>query len=96
MAVSREEVMHIAELARLKLTPDEVERYQAELTSILDYVGQLRQVDTAGIQPAVTPAICEKPLREDSVGLSLSSDEALANAPAKANNMFSVPRVIDN
>jgi len=96
VVISKEEVRHIAELARLRLSPEEVVRYQSDLSSILEYIEQLKQIDTAGIDPTTMYASGENTLREDTVGCSLSVDDALANAPARVNNMFSVPKVIDD
>ena len=96
MAISKEEVEHIAKLARLQLSPEEVVKYQAELSSILDYIEQLKQVDTSGIDFTAHCMSNEKTTREDKMGASLPIDDALANAPAVVNNMFSVPKVIDN
>ena len=96
MAISKEEVERIARLARLQLSPEEIVKYQAELSSILDYIEQLKQVDTSGIDFIAHCTPNEKTTREDELGTSLSVDEALANAPAELNKMFSVPKVIDN
>ena len=96
MAISKEEVRHIARLAKLRLSPEEIERFQVELSSILDYIEQLRQVDMTGITPAPKYASIGNAPREDEVEPSLPVDDVMANAPAKENNMFAVPKVIDN
>lgn len=71
-------------------------KYQAELSSILDYTEQLKQVDISGIDSTSHCVSNEKTTREDKMGASLPVDDALANAPAGVNSMFSVPKVIDN
>ncbi|MBU1320189.1 MAG: Asp-tRNA(Asn)/Glu-tRNA(Gln) amidotransferase subunit GatC [candidate division Zixibacteria bacterium] len=96
MAVSSEEIRHIAELAKLKLTPEEIARFQVDLSAILDYVDQLRQVDTTGVTVSGTSAQIENVFREDTVENSLPIDKALENAPEVKNGMFSVPKVIDS
>ena len=96
MTISSEEVERIARLARLQLSPEEIAKYQAELSSILDYTEQLKQVDTSGIDFTSHYTSNEETTREDKTGASLPVDDALANAPAGVNNMFSVPKVIDN
>ncbi|MBU2626364.1 MAG: Asp-tRNA(Asn)/Glu-tRNA(Gln) amidotransferase subunit GatC [candidate division Zixibacteria bacterium] len=96
MAVSSEEIRHIAELAKLKLTPEEIARFQVDLSAILDYVDQLQQVDTTGVTVSGTSAQIENVFREDTVENSLPIDKALENAPEVKNGMFSVPKVIDS
>jgi aspartyl-tRNA(Asn)/glutamyl-tRNA(Gln) amidotransferase subunit C len=96
MAISKEEVEYIARLARLQLSPEEIVKYQAELSSILDYIEQLKQVDTSGIDSTAHYVSNEKTTRGDKMGASLPVDDALTNAPARVNNMFSIPKDIDN
>jgi aspartyl-tRNA(Asn)/glutamyl-tRNA(Gln) amidotransferase subunit C len=96
MTISSKEVEHIARLARLQLSTEEITKYQAELSSILEYIEQLKQVDTSGIDLTAHYTSNEETSREDKTGASLPVDDALANAPAGFNNMFSVPKVIDN
>lgn len=93
-ALSREDVLRIAELARLDLTPDEVDLFTRQLADILDYVEQIRALDTSGVAP--TSHAINRPLeREDVVHESLPRAEALANAPdaAAESGLFKVPRV---
>ncbi len=96
MAISTEQVRHIAELARLRLSREELVTYQSELSSILEYMEQLAQVVTAGISAAAPGESDRSALREDEVHASLTVSDALANAPSSAGNMFSVPKVIDD
>ncbi len=97
MALSLEEVRKIAQLARLKLSPDEETRFQTQLSAILSYVEQLRELDVTGVEP-MTHALAagEAPaLRPDVPHRSLAPDEALANAPAREGTWFKVPRIIE-
>jgi len=96
VALSTEEVRHIASLARLQLEPEEEARLAGELSAILDYVRQLEELDVAGVEP-MTHALAGEgtPLREDEVKESLSPQQALANAPAREGTCFRVPRIIE-
>lgn len=93
-ALSRNDVLRIAELARLELTPDEVELFTRQLAGILEYVEQIRALDTTGVVP--TSHAINRPLeRADVTHDTLARDEALANAPdaAPESGLFKVPRV---
>ena len=97
MSLSLDQVRRIAVLARLKLSPEEEQLFQGQLSAILDYVRQLEELDVAGVEP-MTHALAagERPsLREDVVRPSLPPDEALANAPAREGTCFKVPRIIE-
>jgi aspartyl-tRNA(Asn)/glutamyl-tRNA(Gln) amidotransferase subunit C len=93
--LTKEEVAEIAFLARLRLGEDEAERLRGDLSQILDYVEELRGVDTEGIEPMTHAVPMDCPLREDVVTPSLSADEALAEAPEREEDYFVVPRVVD-
>ena len=93
--LTKEEVAEIAFLARLRLGEDEAERLRGELSKILDYVEELRALDTAGVEPMTHAVPMDCPLREDVVTPSLSADEALAEAPEREDDYFVVPRVVD-
>ena len=93
-SLSREEVLRIAALARLELTPEEVELFAGQLAAILDYVAQIRDLDTSGVPP--TSHVLNQPIdRDDQPVESLPRDAALANAPeaARQAGLFKVPRV---
>ena len=93
-ALSKQDVVRISELARLELTSDEVEVFTRQLAGILDYVEQIRAVDTTGVAP--TSHAINRPLeREDLAHEPLPRVDALANAPdaAKESGLFKVPRV---
>ncbi len=95
MKISREEVEHVARLARLALPEDEIDRLTGEMDAILDYVEKLNELDTEGIVPTAHVVPVENALREDEVKPSLGAEKALANAPQSANGCFRVPRVIE-
>ena len=97
MSLTREEVKHIATLARLELSDEEIARYQSELTRILEYVSQLQEVDTTGVEPTAQVAGLLNHLREDN---SASVDEAvrgrlLAGAPNRDDDYFKVKAVFE-
>ena len=94
MPLSKEQVEQIASLARLKLSPKEIEKFTSELTLILDYVEQLAEVDTAGVKLKDQFITAENVFREDKSCKSLSRAEALSNAPEKDEEFFKVPKVI--
>ena len=91
-----EEVERIARLARLALTADERELFARQLTGILQYAEQLREVDTTGVAPTSHPLALSAPLRDDETRPSLPRDEALKRAPDAdvAAGLFKVPRVL--
>lgn len=95
MSVSRDEVEEIAFLARLRLGPDEIERLRGELTAMLGYVEQLRELDTSGVEPMTHAVPIPCPLRQDVVAPSLAVEEALADAPHRVDDCFAVPRIIE-
>jgi aspartyl-tRNA(Asn)/glutamyl-tRNA(Gln) amidotransferase subunit C len=93
--ITRDEVLEIALLARLRLSEAEVERLRAELASILDYMDKLRGLDTEGVEPMTHAVPLDCPLRPDQPAPSLSADEALAGAPQRSDDLFTVPRIIE-
>ena len=94
MALTQEEVLHVAELARLSLLPAEVEMFTRQLNDILAYVEKLQELDTAGVPPLAHVVPVANVFREDEVRPGLSRDQALENAPAREEGAFLVPRVI--
>jgi len=96
-AITRDEIDRIAELARLALTDLERELFTRQLAGILTYVDQIASVDTTGVPPTAHVQLERTVLRDDVVRPSLSSDQALANAPdaAREAGLFRVPRVIE-
>jgi aspartyl-tRNA(Asn)/glutamyl-tRNA(Gln) amidotransferase subunit C len=94
MALSREEVLHVAELARLSLRPEEVELFTRQLNDILDYVQKLKELDTTAVAPLAHVIPLFNAFREDVVREGLPLEAALKNAPAREEGSFLVPRVI--
>ncbi len=94
MALTREEVLHVATLARLSLEPDEVELFTRQLNDILAYVEKLQELDTADVTPMAHAVPVFNAFREDKVKPGLPREEALDNAPAREEGSFVVPRVI--
>ncbi len=95
MALTLEQVHHIARLARLRLTPEEEARYREQLSAILDYAARLAQVDTAAIPPTATVLPVRAPLRPDEPRPGLPADRVLANAPDSDGGMFRIPPVFE-
>ncbi len=93
MAISRDEVLHVARLARLALTDEEVERLTEELGAILDAVGVVAELDLADVPPTSHPLDLVNVWDEDEPRASLSLDEVFANAPARDADHFRVPPV---
>uniref|UniRef100_A0A7C3WHQ8 Aspartyl/glutamyl-tRNA(Asn/Gln) amidotransferase subunit C n=1 Tax=Desulfobacca acetoxidans TaxID=60893 RepID=A0A7C3WHQ8_9BACT len=94
MALTREEVLHVAHLARLSLKPEEVEIFTRQLNDILAYMAKLQEVDTEGVPPLAHVISLANIFREDVVEPSLSPEESLTNAPESEQMAFVVPRVI--
>jgi aspartyl-tRNA(Asn)/glutamyl-tRNA(Gln) amidotransferase subunit C len=95
MSLTKEEVEHIAELARLELTEEEKERYREQLSAILDYAARLQTLDTSHIPPTSTVLAQRSPLRPDVPAQGLTTEEALRNAPRAEQNQFRVPPVME-
>jgi aspartyl-tRNA(Asn)/glutamyl-tRNA(Gln) amidotransferase subunit C len=86
---------YVANLARLALTPEEKARYARQLGDILHYVEKLKQVDVTGVEPMAHAAPVFNVWREDVAQPGLTVEQALANAPAKRENMIVVPKVVE-
>ena len=93
MALTREEVEHIAQLARLELTEEEIARYREQLSDVLDYVARLQGLDTGDIPPTASVLPPRTVLREDEPRPPLPRDEVLANAAETTDGQFRVPPV---
>jgi len=93
--IDEKEVQHVAQLARLKLSAEELKRFSTQLNKILDYINQLNELDTTSVEPMSHPLDVHNVLREDGVTPSLSRDDALANAPAKRAGFFVVPPILE-
>ena len=96
MSITRDEVRRIAELARLEIPEDRIDRMAAELSAVLEFAEALKRLDLEGCEPTVF-APAEGRLREDALdGRRLSSDAALAAAPEGEHGFFLVPPVVEN
>ena len=93
MEITRDEVLHVAKLARLALTDEEVERFRGQLSVILEAVGKVSELDLEGVPPTSHPLDLINVLAEDEPAPSLARDEALANAPDPEDGFFGVPPV---
>ncbi len=95
MKIDRATVRHIAGLARIRLTQDEAERLEGELSRILDWVEQLEEVDTKGVEPMTSVVAVTMKMRDDEVTDGGYADAILENAPAREGNFFVVPKVVE-
>jgi aspartyl-tRNA(Asn)/glutamyl-tRNA(Gln) amidotransferase subunit C len=95
MSVSNEQVRHIARLARIAMSDEEIERLAPELNNILGWVEQLQEVDVEGIEPMTAVIPNQLRLRDDVVTDGGKRDDVLANAPAAEHGFFAVPKVIE-
>ena len=95
MKVSREEVLHIARLARIALTEDEITRLSEQLSNLLDNFEILQQVNTDDVPPTAQSVDLQSVMREDEVVPSFSSEDILANAPRRDEDSFRVKPVLE-
>ena len=95
MPISIEDVRHIADLARLKLTEEEVIRYTEQLSAVLDYAARLKELDTAHIPPTSSVLPFKAPLRADESRACPPRKRMLSNAPEQEEGMFRVPPVLE-
>lgn len=94
MALSDSEVRHVAMLARLALTDDQVDTLRGELNSILGHIGTIQQLDLEGVEPMTHAVPLVNETREDVVRPCLSRESALKNAPQAENGAFVIPRIV--
>ena len=92
--ITRADVEHVAELARLHLTDEEIERLQSQLSRVLEAIEVLRDVDTSHVGPTATVLNLENVLREDEPRPGISRDAALANAPLREGDHLRVPLIL--
>jgi aspartyl-tRNA(Asn)/glutamyl-tRNA(Gln) amidotransferase subunit C len=95
MSLSNADVAKVALLARLRVSPDELEMFTGQLNSIVDYVAQLQELDTEGVEPLAHGIEVRNVFRDDVRGEALPRDQALANAPKRNATSFLVPAVLD-
>jgi len=93
--IDRNDASHVAKLARLKLSPEELERFSAQLESILDYINQLNELDTSTVEPLSHALDLRNVFRDDAVTGSIPREQVLANAPEQRDGFFLVPPVLE-
>lgn len=89
------DVKYVAHLARLSLSPVEERQFQAQLGHVLGYIEKLTQLDVSQVEPTAHAVPLLNVTRPDEVHPSISNEEALRNAPAKANGLFIVPKIVE-
>lgn len=94
MAITRDEVLHVARLARLELTGEEIERLIRELGAILEAVGKVAELDLSDVPPTSHPLDLVNVWGEDESHASLPLEDALANAPEREGDLFRVPPTV--
>jgi aspartyl-tRNA(Asn)/glutamyl-tRNA(Gln) amidotransferase subunit C len=93
--LTRDDVLKLANLSRLKLSDDEISNFQSELSGILEYVEVLNKVDTSGVEPTFQVTGLKNVMREDeTIDYGYKTEELLKNAPAVKDNQFKVKRVL--
>jgi aspartyl-tRNA(Asn)/glutamyl-tRNA(Gln) amidotransferase subunit C len=95
MPLSREDVLHVAYLARLGLTEEEVELFREQLSRVLDHFQQLQQLDTAAIPPTAQVTVLSNVFDDDVPRPSMDVEDVLLNAPRREENYFRVPAVLE-
>ena len=93
--IDRATVKHVAKLSRLALSEDELVLFESQLSKILDYIDKLRALDTSGVEALSHPLGLRNVFRADAVKASAGREEALANAPARTEEAYKVPVVVD-
>ena len=92
--ISRDEVVHVADLARLALSDEEIETFTSQLVTVLAHAAEIGKLDTQGVRPTAHPLPVVNILRPDDVVAGLDRDEVLAQAPAVDDHRFRVPPVL--
>ena len=95
MKITKEQVVHVAKLAKLTVSEEEKEKLTFQMEQILNYVDQLNELNTAGIEPTSHAILLENVFREDGEKPSLPIEAALRNAPDQEKGFFKVPKVIE-
>ena len=95
MAVPEIDVKYVAHLARISLTPDEEQKIGAQLGNILGYIEKLKELDVSQVEPTAHAVPLVNVTRPDETRPSLPTEEALRNAPASANGLFLVPKIVE-
>lgn len=95
MAAHDFDVKYVAHLARLSLTPEEEQKFGTQLGQVLGYIEKLRQVDVSAVEPTAHAVPLVNVTRADEVQPTLDPEQVLRNAPAKANGLFIVPKIVE-
>ncbi|MCS7264932.1 MAG: Asp-tRNA(Asn)/Glu-tRNA(Gln) amidotransferase subunit GatC [Armatimonadetes bacterium] len=95
MPLSREEVLHVALLARLELSEEEIERYAWELNRVLEHIEKLKELDVEGVEPTSHAVPLSNVFRPDKPSEPMPKEEVLMNAPDAVDGYFRVPRVVE-
>ena len=95
MAQTEMDVKYVAHLARISLSPDEEQKLAAQLGHILDYIEKLKKADVSGVEPTAHAFPLVNVMRSDEIRPSIANDDALRNAPAQANGLFIVPKIVE-
>ncbi len=95
MKISREQIEHVANLARLNLTEEEKQRFTTDMEAIITFADQLNELDIKEIEPTAHVIPIQNVFRKDEAKPSFDRDALLANAPSKADGCFSVPKVVE-
>ena len=95
MAATVIDVKYVAHLARLSLTPEEERKFGAQLGQVLGYIAKLNELDVSRVEPTAHAVPLVNVTRTDEVCPGLSNEDALRNAPAKANGLFVVPKIVE-
>jgi len=96
MKITRDDVIKVAELARLEFREEELEKFTEQLGNILKYIGKLNELDTKDVEPTSHVLDLATPLREDTVMEWITREDALQNAPQEEDGFFVVPQVIED
>ena len=95
MAAPTIDIKYVAHLARIQLTPEEESRFGAQLGQVLTYIEKLNELDVTNVEPTAHAVPMVNVTRPDEVQPSLSHEEAMRNAPAEANGLFMVPKIVE-
>jgi len=95
MKITKEQIQHIAVLSRLNLSEEEKDLFGSQLSSILDYMDQLNELDTRETEPTSHVLSLSNVMRDDILASSLPGEEALKNAPSHSENFYRVPKIIE-
>ena len=95
MKITKDEVLHVASLARLELSEDAIVKFAGQIDKILEHVDSLQKIDTQGVVPTSHAISLTNAFREDEVRAPLEGELSLANAPEKEDGSFIVPKIIE-